>query len=40
MEGGEPKFGRLVEREGRKELWMTFAEAGDPDIMKVIYWPI
>ena len=35
MENGKPPFGWLVETEGRKELWMSFAEDGFPDIMKV-----
>ena len=35
MEDGSPPFGWLVETEGRKELWMSFAEDGFPDIMKV-----
>ena len=35
MEDGKPPFGWLVETEGRKELWMSFAEDGFPDIMKV-----
>ena len=35
MEDGSPPFGWLVENEGRKELWMSFAEDGFPDIMKV-----
>ena len=35
MEDGKLAYGRLVESEGRKELWMSFAEDGFPDIMKV-----
>ena len=35
MEDGKPPYGWLVETEGRKELWMSFAEDGFPDIMKV-----
>lgn len=35
MEGDKPKHGWLVETEGRKELWMSFAEAEYPDIVKV-----
>jgi len=41
MEDGKPPFGWLVETEGRKELWMSFAEDGFPDIMKdhcVVSW--
>ena len=34
-EGKPPPYGWLVETEGRKELWMSFAEDGFPDIMKV-----
>ena len=37
MEDGSPPFGWLVETEGRKELWMSFAEDGFPDIMKVAF---
>ena len=38
MEDGKPPYGWLVETEGRKELWMSFAEDGFPDIMKVGSW--
>ena len=38
MEDGKPPYGWLVETEGRKELWMSFAEDGFPDIMKVGLW--
>ena len=38
MEDGKLAYGRLVESEGRKELWMSFAEDGFPDIMKVGSW--
>ena len=37
MENDRPPFGWLVETEGRKELWMSFAEDGFPDIMKVAH---
>ena len=39
MEDGKPPYGWLVETEGRKELWMSFAEDGFPDIMKVESFP-